>query len=248
MSTTSTPEARNVPEPRGWRGWDTGVRATVLGTVAGILSLLVAFVAWQWPKSPPGPGPADAVTADAGSADAGSAPSAAHGTAPRPGTSSVPQSPSGPTPAASGEYLFDFTAESGAAFLVAVPRPVRGRDGWTDRPIAISCPSNETGDQEHSITYPVRGRYTEFRADVRPYYPPDADQRSATYVTALTGTLQRDGDLVTAEVGKQQQATAARAQQLTATIDDAEKLTLRVQCSDPNGTIVITGAVLTPAD
>ncbi|GAA2483616.1 hypothetical protein [Winogradskya humida] len=230
--------ARKVPKSRGWRGWDTGVRATVLGTVAGILSLLVAFVAWQWPKSPPGPG----------ATDAGAAPSAAHETAAGPGPSSAPQSPSGPAPAASAEYLNGFAAESGGAFLVAVPRPVRGKDGWTDRPIAISCPSNQTGDQEHSVTYLLKGRYVEFRADVRPYYPPDADERSATYVTALTGTRQRDGEVVTAEAGAQQRATAAQSQQLTATVDDAEKLTLRVQCGDPNGTVVLTGAVLIPAD
>lgn len=223
------------PKPRGWRGWDVGLRATVIGTIAGVLSLVVAIAAWQWPRSPSDPTGASAPTSAA-----------------RPALSSTP---SGSLPTATAadpaavEYLDGpgFPAESGGAYLVSVPRAVRDDQDYSTHPIAITCPSNETGDQVHDVTYLLQGRYIRFDADVRPYYPPSADARSATYVTALMGKRQRDNALTITEAGKQQRATPSTPQPFSATIEDAEKLTLRVECGDPNGTIILTNARLTPA-
>ena len=127
------------------------------------------------------------------------------------------------------------------------PRAIRDDETYKPHAIAITCPSNQTGDQVHDVTYAVRGRYVTFDADVHPYYPPGADSRSATYVSVLKGVRQSDGDLRIAEVGTQTQATAAQPKPLTAAVDDAEKITLRVQCADPNGTVVLTNARLTGA-
>jgi hypothetical protein len=203
---------------------------------------VIAVAAWQWPRSAPD-GPAERNAAPgssvSGVATAGDTASttAAAGTA---GTSN----PSG----AQAKHLDTFSPESGGSSLVAVPRQARGAVGPGGHPVSISCPSNQTGDQERSVTYLLQGRYLGLEAEVRPYYPEGADTRSATYVTALTGTLGRDGDLTITEAGKQQRATAQQPQQLSATIDGAEKLTLRVQCGDPTGTVILVGARLIPAD
>jgi hypothetical protein len=228
----STPPGTNVDAKSrrkgGWRGWDAGVRATIIGTVAGVLSLAIAFAAWQWPRSPDSQ-PKDGPTTVSGA---------------NPPIGSAAAAPGG---SAAVEYLDGgaFPAESGGANLVSLPRAIRDDGTYKPHAVAITCPSNETGDQVHDVTYPVQGRYVQFDADVHPYYPPGADARSATYVSVLKGVRQRDGDLRITEVGAQKQATAAQPAPLTAAVDDAEKITLRVQCADPNGTVVLTNARLT---
>ena len=85
-------------------------------------------------------------------------------------------------------------------------RAIRGTAGYTGHPMAIRCPSNQTGDPVSDVTFLFRGRYVQFDAAVHPYYPDGSDQQSATYVTALTTTRQRDGTLTTTEAGSQKRA------------------------------------------
>ncbi|AGL17956.1 hypothetical protein [Actinoplanes sp. N902-109] len=228
--TTTTPPRQDK------RGSSTVDRATVLGTIAGVLSLVVAVAAWQWPRAAP----------DKPAAGAAAGPAATAGAAPR---SSAPPPASAPASAAgaAARYLDTVPAESGGSHLVSVPRQARSAAGPEQHPVALTCPSNQTGDQEHSVTYLLQGRYAELRAQVRPYYPQSSDQQSATYVTALIGIRGRDGELTISEAGRQLQATPGRPQQLTAALDGAEKLTLRVQCGDPTGTVILTDARLLSA-
>ncbi len=217
--------------------------AALVGSAAAVLGLLVAVVAWLWPQQP----------------DTGPAP---HGGPAMPGTT-TPATGGGPitTTAAPGgtpsggvaprapavAHLDGLGPESGGSHVVPVPRPVRATDGFTDHPVAITCPTNQTGDRERTVTWSLKGRYLDLRADVRPWYPPDADQGAVTHVTALVGTRQRDGEISTSVGGRQQQATPTGPQPLTANVEGAEQLLLRVECSDPNGIIILTAATLTPA-
>ena len=66
--------------------------------------------------------------------------------------------------------------------------------------LAVRCPSNQTGDERHDVVYQLRGRYVDASAEIRTYHPPGGDQEAAVVVTLVTGTLQRDGTLITAEV------------------------------------------------
>ena len=140
-----------------------------------------------------------------------------------------------------------FAPEAGADRLVEVPRAIRGQAAYSAHPIAVKCPSNETGHDRSEVTYSLLGHYVQFDATVRPYYPSGSDQQSVTYVTATIGLRQKDGTLVTTDAGDQKRATQTAPGALTAAIDGAEKLTIRVQCDDPGGTIILTDARLTPA-
>ncbi|GIF12080.1 hypothetical protein Ate01nite_21120 [Actinoplanes teichomyceticus] len=199
--------------------------------VAGVVSAVIALAAWQWPQSPdPSPAPV-AVPPVTSSPTAG--PTAAATVAPGAGNPS-------------GTPLDALDVAAGHANLAPVPPAVRDRPGFKDRPIAISCPSNQTGDLTREVTWLLRGRYLDFRADVHPYYPAGTDTAAATYVFAVTGTRRKTGDLTTAEAGRQQSATVTSAKPLTGGVGGAERLTIRVRCGNPNGVVVLTGATVTP--
>ncbi|GLY02077.1 MULTISPECIES: hypothetical protein [Actinoplanes] len=200
----------------------------VVGAVAGVVGALAAVGAWFWPR--PGSDPANSPST--------AAPPAATGS-PAPRTATIGD----PTVT----HLDTITAETGGEHLVPVPRAVRDQAGFADHPIAIACPTNQTGDLERIVTWPLKGRYLDFQADVRPWYPAGTDQESATYVTALSGQRQPDGAITTSVSGRQQNATVAAAQPLTASVEGAEKLALKVECGDPNGIVVLTAVRLTPA-
>jgi hypothetical protein len=213
------------------RRWTAVEWATITGTVVAVIALVITIAAWQRPKSPDTPGAG--VTAIAAT------------TPPTPTATTTTTTTATSGPAAAAYLDSGFPAESGGANLVALPRPIRDDPGYQPHPIAITCPSNQTGDQEHVVTYAIQGRYVQFDADVHPYYPPNADARSATYVTVQMGVRETDGDLRITEAGSQKTATMSSPQPVTATIDNAEKLTVRVQCADPRGTVVLTNARLT---
>ena len=209
-------------------------QATVIGTVAGVLSLLVAIVALRGPFGGSDPKPVASGTTNV--------------TATIPATPTRTTSPITPTAAGAADEFLDgpgFPAESGGSNLVSVPRAINTDGDYTNHPVTISCPTNETGDDHRDVTYLLRGNYLRFDAEVRPYYPPGSNTKSPTYVTAYIGVTQQNGDLCTEVAGSQQKATMTGPQPLTASVEKAEKLTLRIQCSDPNGVIVLVGARLT---
>jgi hypothetical protein len=80
----------------------------------------------------------------------------------------------------------------------------------------------------------------------RPERSPRAAQTgtTATYVTALISTTQRDSTFAVTDPGDQKRASPTAPADLTATVAGAEKLTIRVQCGDPNGTVTLSDAVL----
>ena len=207
-------------------------RLTAAASIATVLALFVAIVAWWWPRSP------------GGSSRTAEQPTSV----PRTGTNTPPTGESAADPAA--DYLAGpgFPAEAGGALLVSIPSAVRGDPGYNSHPIAIKCPDNRTGDQASEVTYLLRGRYKRFDATVHPYYPPSADVKAASWVFAMVDVRQRDGTFHRDEAGRQQRASMAAPASLTADVANAEKLTLSVQCADQNGTVVLTEARVTSVE
>ncbi|WP_097326829.1 hypothetical protein [Paractinoplanes atraurantiacus] len=193
--------------------------------IATVLGLVVALLAWLLPKQQqekPAPATAPATTA----------------------TTAATKAP----PAVEAAVFLDddrFTPEAGADRLSQIPRAVRSDAAYATHPIVIGCPSNQTGDQSAEVTYPLRGRYARLDATVRPYYPPGVDQEAVTHVTVLAGVLLKDGTIATSEAGRQKGARPGGAEPLTAGVEGAEKLTVRVECSEPDGTVVLSEARLT---
>ena len=207
--------------------------ATVAGTVIGGLGLVVAILAWLLPKQN----------------DHGDKP-AAGTNAPATATSkAAPATGTGVTASAAGAQFLDaggLTLEAGNGRTTELPRAIKSDASYTSHPIAIRCPSNQAANQVSDVTYSLLGRYAQFEATVHPYYPPNTDQRSATYVTVLTAVREIDGTLTTKEVGSEKRAGPASPLALSAPVDHAEKLTIRVQCGDPDGIVVLTDARVTP--
>jgi hypothetical protein len=204
-------------------------RAERWGIMVAVVGVVVAVLAWWFPRSADGP-------PDPVASGAVSVPS----TGPRPATA-------GPTgtgqPAAAVTYLNSQTAQAGAANLTALPRDLRNVPGY-DQPVAVSCPTNQNGDQVREVTYSLRGRYLTFSATVRPYF---ADAASRAPVYAIGGFKERDGTVTKRELGRQLAATKAVPAPLSASVEHAETLTVQVECEDPDGVVVLVLAGLTAA-
>ncbi|GAA4454576.1 hypothetical protein GCM10023170_046400 [Phytohabitans houttuyneae] len=126
--------------------------------------------------------------------------------------------------------------------------PTRGRPtavagAGYPHPVVIDCPTNQSDDKVREVTYELRGRYRTLSATVRPHYEEYPD--SVTYVTAVGGFPQRDGVLSRREVGRQQFATMASPQALTAEVHGAAEVTIQIRCESPDGVVVLESARLT---
>jgi hypothetical protein len=220
----------------GWRQWDAGVRAGVISAALAAVGLVIATLAWLLPRSPDPRGSTSVPPSQAP-------------------TSSAPQASTSPagSPKAEGsvvgvDYLDMVTTQAGGDRLVELPRELRGQAQFAVHPVPIKCPTNQTSDRSSDVTYPLYGKYVRFHATVRPYYPRSANQRSVTYVYAIVGIKQKDGSLATKNVGQQLRATPTAPGGISADVDGAQELILRVQCEDPDGIIVLTDGHLTVVD
>jgi hypothetical protein len=205
-------------------------RLTTMASIATVLALVVAVAAWWWPQSP----------GNGNGTSRGPSGTGTTSTAAPTVTSREPGSPAAEFLAGPG-----FPAEAGGALLVSVPRAVRDEPAFSSHPVAISCPDNQTGNQASAVTYLLRGRYLRFDATVHPYYPPAADTKAASYVLAFVDVRQRDGTFRREERGRQQRAATGAPADLTADVENAEKLIISVECADPNGVVVLTDARVT---
>jgi hypothetical protein len=125
-----------------------------------------------------------------------------------------------------------------------MPRALAGQPDYP-QPVAIACPSNQSGDQVREVTYLIRGRYVDFTGTVRPYFRTMPDARANVFIIA--GFKERDGTLTRQERGRQLTATMQAPAPLAASVEGAEQLTLQIACEEPDGVVVIVDAALTPA-
>lgn len=154
-------------------------------------------------------------------------------------TRTTPPAPSSPAPPT---FLDTLGPQIGQANLVELPRTLRGQPGY-DHPVAIRCPSNQNDDQVTTVNYLLRGRHLDFSTDVRPYFTTQPDAQAQVF--ALIGVRQRDGSLTQTQQGYQYEATMTRPAPLTANVEGAEELILRVRCEHPEGMIILVNAQLT---
>jgi hypothetical protein len=95
------------------------------------------------------------------------------------------------------------------------------------------------------VTYPLRHRYLNLSATIRPYFTavPDAEAR----VYAIVGIRERDGTLTRQTRGMQVGVRMDSPAGLSAEVDGAEEMTLRVECEYPEGSVVLAEPSLAPA-
>lgn len=240
MTTSSPPGVTGSGGVSGrWRRWTVSERTAVVGTVIAVAGVLVSILQWQWPKEPAAdPGPAPPASANTGQ-PAGPATVPSVG----PATGAVP--PAGSATSGPAVDLAGLSPRIGGDKLVDIPLPVRERADYNSHAVAIRCPSNTSREPAIVVVYELARHYRQFEANVHPYYPRGV--RSVTRVTALRGDVGRDGTLTTTEVTSQVQERPDPPQPLTAVVEKADQLALRVECEDPRGVVMLTDAGLTPA-
>jgi hypothetical protein len=165
---------------------------------------------------------------------------------PDPGTQADP--PRGTSPAAepSGKsapaapsftYLSTVLPQAGAGNLISLPRDLRDDPAYA-RAVAVGCPSNGSTDKVREVTYPLRGRYLDFSATVRPAFTTEPDSRA--HVFAVATYQEADGTVTRRAVGQQLGAAGTTTGPIEADIEGAVQLTLRVKCEHPEGMVIIS--------
>ncbi len=130
--------------------------------------------------------------------------------------------------------------------MVALPRALAGQPEY-ERSVVVSCPSNNSSDRQREVTYRLQRRYVSFTTTVHPYFASADDRDSNVYAYALTSVREIDDTITRTVKGTQFEARMGTPRELTADVDGADQLTVRVRCEFPGGFVVLTGATLTPA-
>ncbi|MFG2009344.1 hypothetical protein ACGFNF_09760 [Micromonospora sp. NPDC048868] len=199
------------------------------GAAIGLASLLVAVLAWQWPRQSQDPRPTPPPTPSLVTASA---------TAP----ASTPATPGSVAP--DRTYLDALTPETGAGYLRPLPRALAGRADLP-HPVVLSCPSNDGADRARSVSYPLKRRYLDFSATFRAWYPPGQDPESAVRISAVV-TIKQPDDTLTRQPRPGRTTTMSRpAESLSFSVEGADLLTLTVECDLGEGLAVLTDAGLT---
>ncbi|MDG4815922.1 hypothetical protein O7628_10435 [Micromonospora sp. WMMD956] len=229
-------ENRGVePDDRPGHGRSVVVGLTVLGVLIAGAALARDYLDLTFRRADPG-------TVPSVSPAPTSLPSAVPTLDPGSPSPDVNAGTSGGQSGPAGIHLDALKVQSGGANLVELPRDLADRPGY-ERAIAITCPQNTSADKHREVTYPILRRYVEISATVRPYFPDDSQAK--TYVSVIASVEQSDGTVNRLDRGGQaaQQGVPAR---LTADVENADELTLRVRCESPTGLVVLTDALLAP--
>ncbi|MEU5950039.1 hypothetical protein ABZ793_31445 [Micromonospora sp. NPDC047465] len=209
------------------RGWTPGEK---IGAAIGLASLLVAVLAWQWPRQGQGPAATPPPTPSRATTGAAAAPPVA--------TTSA-----APTGAAGRTYLDTLTPETGGPYLQPLPRALTGRSDLP-HPVVLSCPTNDGEDRSRSVSYPLKRRYLDFSASFRAWYPPGEDPESAVRISAVV-TVREPDDTLTRQPRPGRTTTMSRpAQPLSASVEGGDLLTLTVECDFGGGVAVLADAGL----
>ncbi|MEV4466546.1 hypothetical protein AB0J51_23350 [Micromonospora echinofusca] len=221
-----TEPVTGADSPRRRRGLTTGEKT---GAAIGLASLLVAVLAWQWPRQGQGPQPTPPPT----SSLATTSTSAPVNTATPPGAGDTGRT-----------YLDGMTPDTGNAYLQPLPRALAGRADLP-HPVVLSCPTNDGEDRSRSVSYPLKRRYLDFSATFRAWYPPGEDPESAVRVSAVV-TVRQPDDTLTRQPRPGRTTTMSRpAESLSFSVEGADLLTLTVECDLGGGVAVLADAGLT---
>jgi hypothetical protein len=217
-----------------WDRW-TGP-ATVIGLPVALLSLVVGVLAWRSPVHDDDKSKGGVTTAVTTPV-----PGMATPASPATGPPASATAPLGPAPV----YLTSGTVSRVLGQTVPLPRQIVGKPGYDSHSIVLHCPG--PGDRFTSVGYALNRHYIQFDATVHPYYPPGADQKSATNVDATLVTTDPSGHDGSKPVGSRYDATPFAPKAITGELDGGDRLVLSVECADQDGYVVLTDARLTPA-
>ncbi|MGW4501840.1 hypothetical protein ACWENR_24915 [Micromonospora sp. NPDC004336] len=219
VSGTDSPRRRLTPDGK-------------TSAAVGLVSLLVAVLAWQWPRQGPDrlptppPSPSQAST----------------------GTTAPVTTPAAPGTGAPGDpgrtYLDALTPETGSAYLRPLPRALAGRADLP-HPVVLSCPTNDGEDRSRSVSYPLKRRYLDFSATFRAWYPPDDDPETAVRISAVVTVREPDDTLTRQPRGSRTTTMTRPVEALSFPVEGADLLTLTVECDLGGGFAVLADAGLT---
>jgi hypothetical protein len=208
-----------------------GDKAGVISAVLATVTALAAGGNWAWQQFS---GPDDKAVATAATT-APAAPPAGSPTGPPAGTAPT----AAPTPGAVAGTPLDTLNRTGGA-VVALPDEVTAAD--YSRPLAVECPSNNTGDQTRTLTYDLDRRFRTFTATVSGWA--DTRDPDPVRVTVYKKTRQKDDTFSTLEVGVQQVVVNEPGGALSAKVTGADQLLVEVRCQQPEGIVVLDAATL----
>jgi hypothetical protein len=156
---------------RRWRRWTR--RGEIVGLCLAAISVLVAVLAWQFPRRT-----SDSAT-PAGSTSAPVFTSALPAlTASSPGqTGATPAPTTARSPEAGGRYLLDLQPQDGAANLAQVTDPGH-------RTFAVQCGTGNTDDQHRSVDWAPVGHYARLIATAIPTGRVDSETTTQVEILA----------------------------------------------------------------
>ena len=199
------------------------VAFAIIATVAGIVGAVAAVIALL-----PDRGPATPPT--------GQAPTTISSTASvtRPATTGPPTS----------DLLVRLTPHIGRTLLTDLPDALKGTPQYADS-VAISCPTNESGQKQAEVSYESRGTYRTFTATLEAYREPTAGVRMQLYI--FLDPASRDFGIDGEKPGGGQiQLTAGQTQPFTSAVKDGYYVRLRLICEKPGGMLILRQAAFSP--
>jgi hypothetical protein len=137
-----------------------------------------------------------------------------------------------------GTPLDTITRIGGA--VAALPDDVAATD--YARPVAVECPSNDTGDQTRTLTYDLDRRFRTFTATVSGWA--EARDPDPIEVRVYTKTRQQDDTFRTLEAGAQRSIVNQAGRVLSAKVTGADQLLVEVACHRPGGVVILDAAAL----
>ncbi|MEU8615423.1 hypothetical protein AB0C29_46320, partial [Actinoplanes sp. NPDC048791] len=211
-----------------WRALNMGDKAGVISAVIAAITALAAGGNWAWQHFS---GPDDKAVSSA-AATTPPAPTAGPDTSPPAGTAS-------PSPGAGAGTPLDTLDRIGGA-VVALPDGVTAAD--FSRPVAVECPSNDTGDQTRTLTYELDRRFHTFTATVSGWS--ETRKADPVEVRVYTKTRQKDDTFRTLEAGMQGGVVNEPGRALSAKVTGADQLLVEVRCQRPDGIVILDAATL----
>jgi len=207
-----------------------GDKAGVISAVLAAATALAAVGGWAWqqtsgPEAEPAAGQSTATTTAAGPATA---------------TTPATAAPAGTAPPAAGTGTpLDGISRIGGE-VTALPEDVSAAD--YSRPVAVECPSNNTGDQSRTLTYDLDRKFRTFTATVSAWAK--AGDGDAIEVRVFTKIRQPDDTFETREAGATQGAVNKPGQALSAKVSGVDQLLVEVGCHKPGGVVILDRALL----
>jgi hypothetical protein len=146
-------------------------------------------------------------------------------------------------PAGTMVGLESLPMQAGNANLTSLPKALREDQTYAGA-LVIECPTNQSTDKSREVTYLLRGQYSQFEARIQSSFTRSPDLRA---VLTVVGVYQEiDGTLATRELSADLAATT-QLSIVSADVEKAEELILRVRCDEPGGVVILLGGQLSRA-